>query len=291
MYSKFFSTLANNLITTLILVNFVASILAINPSYNTYLEQPLLKYELFLDVVFIIEIAIRILKRGETFFFGKKEYIFWNYFDLTITIVCTLSLVSNYLEINPFEFFASKLVIGAMPANLRMVRIFRIFRLLRLVSIFGGVKKVMEALIKGIPQVFSIFILLLIIYSLYSIMGCRLYGEDFANFFGSFGSSMYTLFQVMTLDSWSAMVVQPIMEQYPYAWIYFISFICVTAYILLNAVTSIFVEIMQNSNESKHSKEAFSQDMENEMRDLQKKIDDQGKKIDELKDLISKLKS
>lgn len=165
----------------------------------------------------------------------------------------------------------------------RIFRIFRIFSLLRLVSVFGGVKKVMEALIKGIPQVFSIFILLLIIYSLYSIMGCRLYGEDFVHFFGSFSSSMYTLFQVMTLDSWSAMVVQPIMEQYPYAWIYFISFICVTAYILLNAVTSTFVEITQNSNESEHAKEISSNDLEIQMRNLQKKIDELVKILNERK--------
>lgn len=290
MYNKFFSTLANNLITTLILVNFFCSILAINPSYNVYLEQPLLKYELLLDVIFIAEIVIRILKRGETFFFGKKEYIFWNYFDLTITIVCTLSLISNYFEINPFEIFASQVMLCAMPANLRMIRIFRIFRLLRLVSVFGGVKKVMEALIKGIPQVFSIFILLLIIYSLFSIIGCRLYGEDFANLFGTFGTSMYTLFQVMTLDSWSAMVVQPIMEQYPYAWIYFITFICVTAYILLNAVTSIFVEIMQNSSDNNHSKENLPQHLESDIRIMQKKIDEQGKKINELLEILSKPK-
>ncbi|MCF0223510.1 MAG: ion transporter, partial [Fibrobacter sp.] len=135
--------------------------------------------------------------------------------------------------------------------------------------------------------VFSIFILLLIIYSLYSIIGCRFYGEDFSHLFGSFGASMYTLFQVMTLDGWTSMVVQPIMEQYPYAWIYFISFICVTAYILLNAVTSIFVEIMQKSKENNNGKNPMSQNLEDEVQKLREKIDTQNKMIEEIKELLS----
>ena len=245
LFSKKNSVLASKFITLLILVNFILTIFALDPDYNYILAPFIANYEVGLDIIFILEMIVRISKRKSTFFYGHNEYVFWNYFDLTITMVCiTTTFFANFVDLVTFKLLSSLSFDSSLIVNFRILRIIRIFRLLRLVSAFDGIKKIMSSLVSAIPRIISIFILLLIIYSLYSVIGCRVYGSLFYEYFGSFEKSMFTLFQLMTLESWTA-VVRPIMKVFPYSWIYFISFICITAYILLNAVTSIFVDIMQ----------------------------------------------
>ena len=81
-------------------------------------------------------------------------------------------------------------------------------------------------------------------------MATKLYGAEFPDWFGSLGESAYTLFQVMTLESWSMGIVRPVMEAHPYAWLFFVPFILATSFTVLNLFIGIIVSAMQSEHEA-----------------------------------------
>src|SRR3546814_5445596 len=89
-------------------------------------------------------------------------------------------------------------------------------------------------------------------------MTTKLYGPDFPEWFGSIGASMYTLFQVMTLESWSMGIVRPVMEASPWAWVFFVPFILVASFTVLNLFLAIIVNSLQHlqHEEAEHAVEA-----------------------------------
>jgi len=79
-----------------------------------------------------------------------------------------------------------------------------------------------------------------------AVMATKLFGADFPDWFGSIGASMYSLFQIMTLESWSMGIVRPVMEQQPLAWLFFVPFIIVTSFAVLNLFIALIVNSMQS---------------------------------------------
>jgi len=77
------------------------------------------------------------------------------------------------------------------------------------------------------------------------VLATRLFGEDFDAWFGTLGNSLYTLFQVMTLESWSMGIVRPVMEVHPWAWAFFVPFIIIATFTILNLFIGIIVSTMQ----------------------------------------------
>jgi voltage-gated sodium channel len=104
---------------------------------------------------------------------------------------------------------------------------------------------VVEALLKALPGISSIGLLMLILFYVFAVMSTRLFGSDFPEWFGSIGASMYTLFQIMTLESWSMGIVRPVMAEHPYAWAFFVPFILVATFTMLNLFIGIIVDTMQ----------------------------------------------
>ena len=84
-------------------------------------------------------------------------------------------------------------------------------------------------------------------------MPTELFGEAFPEWFGSLGASLYTLFQVMTLESWSMGIVRPVMEKFPLAWMYFLPFILIATFMMLN----LFVAVVVNAMQATHDQEAL----------------------------------
>jgi voltage-gated sodium channel len=82
-------------------------------------------------------------------------------------------------------------------------------------------------------------------------MTTKLFGTAFPQWFGTLGESMYSLFQVMTLESWSMGIVRPVMEVYPYAWLFFVPFVIVTSFAVLN----LFIALIVNSMQSAHAQD------------------------------------
>ena len=95
----------------------------------------------------------------------------------------------------------------------------------------------------------SIVVLMLLVFYVFSVMATGLFGEAFPEWFGSLGASSYSLFQIMTLESWSMGIVRPVMEAFPWAWAFFIPFIMSTTFTVLNLFIGIIVSAMQAEHE------------------------------------------
>ncbi len=150
---------------------------------------------------------------------------------------------------NVFDFLIIGIAIIPSIGPLSVLRALRILRVLRLVSVVPQMRRVISALLHSIPGMASIMAVLLIIFYVSAVLVTKLFGlpssdPHLQEIFGSVGASMYTLFEVMTLENWSEGVVRPAMESYPYAWAFFIPFIIMTSFAVLNLFIGIIVDAM-----------------------------------------------
>ena len=171
-------------------------------------------------VIFVVEIALKLIAFDLRFFRSA-----WNVFDFLIV------------------------AIALVPASgpFAILRALRILRVLRLLGKIPRLRNLIESLLRALPSIGWVVFLLLMVFYIFAVMGTQLYGDDFPRFFGSLGRSFYTLFQIMTLESWSMSVARPVLEQYPLAWIFFIAFILITSLTVLNLFIGIIVTTMQES--------------------------------------------
>jgi voltage-gated sodium channel len=133
---------------------------------------------------------------------------------------------------------------------LSVLRSLRILRVLRLISVVPSLRKVVHALLRAIPGMGSVVALLSLVFYVAAVMATKLFGASFPDWFGSIGASFYTLFQVMTLESWSMGIVRPVMEVYPYAWLFFVLFILLTTFAVLNLFIAIIVDAMSQEHKA-----------------------------------------
>jgi voltage-gated sodium channel len=131
----------------------------------------------------------------------------------------------------------------------------------------------------------SIIGLMSLIFYVFAIMATSLYSETFPQWFGTLGESFYSLFQIMTLESWSMGIVRPLMEQHPLAWTFFIPFIFVATFIMINLVVAIIVDAMSIIKEEEIEKIEEVKVSENELKNEIKSLQNE---IQELKQLIIK---
>jgi voltage-gated sodium channel len=138
---------------------------------------------------------------------------------------------------------AIALVPAAGPfAVLRSLRVLRVFRLLTTIP---ALRRVVAAFIHAIPGLGSVVALLAIFFFVAAVMATGLFSATFPDWFGHLGRSLYTLFQVMTLESWSMGIVRPIMAEHPWAWAFFVPFIVLATFTILNLFIGIIVSTMQ----------------------------------------------
>lgn len=184
--------------------------------------------------IYIIEAILKITAWGGNYFRSG-----WNIFDFTIIVLCCIPT-------------------GALPVSVqiaRVFRIFRVFRVFRLVSAFKQMRVIIEAIGRSIPGVAWTAGLLLIIYYVFAVIGVQSFGEAFPEWFGDIGASFYTLFQVMTLESWSMGISRPVMEVFPWAWAYFVPFVITSAFIIVNVVVGIIVNVVDEAKSAAEHEE------------------------------------
>jgi len=172
--------------------------------------------------IFVVEIAAKLIARGSRFFRDG-----WNLFDLAVVAI---ALVPS-------------------SGGLSVLRALRILRVLRVVSVAPRLRRVVEGFITALPGMGSVFLLMSIIFYIGAVIATKIFGADFPQWFGSLGQSGYTLFQVMTLESWSMGIVRPVLEVYPYAWAFFIPFILVTTFAVVNLLVGLIVNSMQDAHQ------------------------------------------
>ena len=131
-----------------------------------------------------------------------------------------------------------------------VLRALRILRVLRLITFVPSLKRVVGALISALPGMGSIILLMGLLFYVFSVMATKLFSDSFPEWFGTIAASAYSLFQIMTLESWSMGIVRPVMEVYPYAWAFFVPFILCTTFVILNLFIGIVVSAMQAEHEA-----------------------------------------
>ena len=206
-------------ITSVIVINAIVLGLETSPRAMAAAGPLLLAIDSVALWIFTIEIGLKIwLYRGRFFRGG------WNIFDFTIVAIAWL------------------------PATgpLSVLRALRIIRVLRVVSLIPQMRAVVGALLKALPGMGSILAVLMLVFYIAAVMATKLFGETFPDWFGSIAASMFSLFQIMTLESWSMGIVRPVMEQHPGAWAFFVPFIIVTTFTVLNLFIALIVNSMQS---------------------------------------------
>jgi voltage-gated sodium channel len=173
--------------------------------------------------VFVVEISLRILAHGLAFFRDP-----WSLFDFSVVAIALVPASESW-------------------AVLRSLRVLRVMRLL---STVPSMRRVVAGLLAAIPGLGSVFAVICIIFYVGAVVATNLFGERFPEWFGSLGESAYTLFQVMTLESWSMGIARPVMEAYPWAWGFFVIFILVSTFTLLNLFIAVIVNAIQSEQEA-----------------------------------------
>lgn len=177
-------------------------------------------------VIFTIELLIKLYAhRGDFFRSG------WNLFDFIVIAIAWLP--------------------AAGP--LAVLRALRVLRVLRLLSVVPQMRRVITAIGHSIPGMASVIGVLCLVFYVSAVLCTNLFGQHpdprMQEWFGSVGASAYSLFQIMTLESWSMGIVRPTMELFPYAWVFFVPFIIVTSFAVLNLFIGIIVDAMQTAHD------------------------------------------
>lgn len=215
-------------ITIVIAVNAVTLGLETSPAAMNAAGGLLVVIDRVALAIFVVEILLKLIAKGPRFFRSG-----WNVFDFVIV------------------------AIALMPASgaLSVLRALRILRALRLLSIVPQLRFVVGALFSALPGMGAIIAVLLIVFYVAAVIATKLFAPAFPDWFGSVGASMYTLFQIMTLESWSMGIVRPVMETYPWAWIFFVPFIIVTSFAVLNLFIALIVNSMQKIHDAETREE------------------------------------
>jgi len=213
------------LIIALILINAVLLGLETSPSVMAVAGRFIVLLDQTILTVFVAEVALRLwVFRGD---FWRDP---WSVFDFLVVGIA--------------------LVPAAGPFS--VLRALRVLRVMRMLTIVPSMRRVVGALLAAIPGLGSIALMLAVIYYVFAVIATNLFAAEFPNWFGHIGRSLYTLFQVMTLESWSMGISRPVMERFPYAWAFFVPFIMVATFTMLNLFIAIIVNAMQSYTETEH---------------------------------------
>lgn len=206
-----------NVIMAVIVLNAIIIGMETSPALMESFGSILIALDQIAIVIFVIEILLKLLVYRLAFFKNG-----WNIFDFAIVAV---ALVPT-------------------GGALSVLRALRILRALRLVSAMPKMRKVVQGLFAAIPSMGTVILLLGLVFYIAAVMATKLFGAEFPQWFGSIGASLYSLFQIMTLESWSMGIVRPIMEVYSWAWVFFVPFVLVTSFVVLNLFIAIIVNAM-----------------------------------------------
>jgi voltage-gated sodium channel len=175
--------------------------------------------------IFIIEAALKITAIAPRWrlYFGDG----WNLFDFSIVILSLLPATEEFALV---------------------ARLVRVLRVLRLVSAVPQLRLIVATLVRSIPSMGHVILLMSVIFYIYGVTGFHLFGEHDKEHWGTLGASLLTLFQMVTLEGWVD-VMDAAMEEVPWAWVYFVSFILIGTFVVLNLFIAV---VINNLEQSKH---------------------------------------
>lgn len=225
-------------------------------------------------LIFIVEMFLKLFVYRHRYF---KDG--WNVFDFLIISISVPSLLG-------FDFLG----------NISILRAARILRAMRIMSIVPQMRQIVTALASALPGMASVIVVLLLLFYIAAVMATQSFGSpdstdaevmrDLPEWFGSVGKSLYTLFQIMTLESWSHGIVRIVMREYPLAWAFFVPFIVITSFMVLNLFIALIVTSMQNVYEEQHSekKDSIEDSFELQRKLFREEIATLSRQVAELRD-------
>ena len=186
--------------------------------------------------IFVIEIALRLYAHGWRFFRSG-----WSCFDFAVVAISLAPAIDQ----------------------LSVLRAFRVFRMLRLFSMIPKLRRVIGGFFAAIPGMAGVIGVLVVLFYVSAVIATTMFGqeppagstaapEDVAAvqaLFGTLGDSLFTLFQLMTLENWADGVVLPTLKVYPSALWFFMPYIVITAFAVLNLFIGIIVDAMQDERQ------------------------------------------
>jgi voltage-gated sodium channel len=264
------STLRHNRIFEMVVIT-VIIISALEIGAKTFpLSDTALLITMIMDraitIFFLCEIIIRFIAEPR-----KKDFLKsgWNIFD---TLVVVISLV----PVNESEMAL-------------LARLIRVFRVLRMISIIPELRLLINSLLKAMPKMGYVVLLMFIIFYIYAAMGSYLFAPINEVLWGNIAIAMLTLFRVMTFEDWTDIMYET-QEVYGFSWIYYMTFIFLTAFAFLNMVIGIVINVMEQEQREIREEEAAAHP---EMQDISNKEvnAELHAQISELQDEIGEIKA
>jgi len=241
-------------ILVLIIINALVLGIETSPRIMASYGDVLLTLDRTILAVFVLEISVRLYVNRLAFFRDP-----WSLFDFIVVAIALVPATGQF----------------------SVLRALRVLRVLRVLTIVPSMRRVVGALLGAIPGLAAIGMVLALIFYVAAVIATNLFSDAFPDWFGHIGRSIYTLFQVMTLESWSMGISRPVMEQFPYAWAFFVPFILIATFTMLNLFIAVIVSAMQTVSDAEqadtvkaieHATEHIESDLHAEMRALRSEI-------------------
>ena len=166
--------------------------------------------------VFVVEIALKVISGGQHYV--RKP---WNQFDMAVVAIGVFG--------------------AAYP--LTVLRAFRVLRTLRLIRRVPSMRIVVESFMRALPGIASVLSVMLLFLFVFSVIGTRAFGETSPEAFGTLHDTAFTLFVILTLENWEG-IARPVMDAHPGSWTYFVGFIALNSFVVLNLVIAVIVNAM-----------------------------------------------
>lgn len=206
-----------NALIALILAN--AAILGLEtfPAIDAKWGEALRVADKAILAIFVLEIGIRIAAHRGAFFRDA-----WNVFDFAVV------------------------AIALVPATgpLSVLRALRVLRVMRLITLVPAMRQVAAGLLAAVPGLGAVLGIIAVLHYVASVAATKLFADEFPHWFGTLAESAFTMFQIMTLEDWSS-IVRSVMDVYPYAWVFFVAYILMSTFTMLNLFIAVVVNAMQ----------------------------------------------
>ena len=174
---------------------------------------------------FVLELAVRI-----TSYWPRPQEFFrsgWNVFDFVIIAVA---------------------FVPGLSRSSTLLRLARLARVVRIIRLLPDLRLLVTAVLRSLPPLFSMAMVTTLIIFVYGMVGWSLFGDELPEQWGNIGEAMLTLFVMLTLEDFPRLMEQG-MEIYPWSWIYFVSFVLVAAFIIINVLIGIVLNSMEEARE------------------------------------------
>lgn len=223
-----------------IIDNFIMGVIIVNSITLGMETSPYLmaKFGPLLKLIDHIALAIFTFEIGVKMLINRWRYFRdpWNVFDFLIVGASLLTFIPK----------------------LSMLRSLRILRIFLLISFMPRLRFIVQSLLLSLPGIFGISVLLLVMFYVCGVLATQFFGNVTPENFGTLGLSLYSLFRIMTLDgSWD--IVDPVVADNPYAYIFFIPFMLFSAYIIMNIFIAIIINGMREARLKNEEKERTAQ--------------------------------